>query len=292
MRKQQMMIRSPATLAVIAAASACLVGTSLAWTSPPIGRSSLSLQRAPPRLFLFSQDSTATETQKQDPGKTANEDDDDNNNWLATLTSSWEDSNDNNGLLSLLQNTGESVQAVLDETTDGWAMSYADLRPDNTQTLPGQAFLATNLAYLLAGLYLQWIVGDTVLGVATEVCALASFQYHYQQLQASGTAESPAVRWALLLDYVFAGLAIGLATLDFVSTTAMATTLADILPELLYAVAVTAAGLGCLTLSWKYEHGKPYMWWHSWWHVASAYAGFLIGDLHAVAAATTSSAAM
>ena len=295
-------------------------------------------------MFLFSQDSaTADKNQDQINKKTTTTATDDNDdNWLATLTSSWQDAatttfstttttstttnnnnnnnNNNSGLLSIIQNTGESMQTVLDDATDGWALSTADLRPESPTTTAGQAFLATNLAYLLAGWYLQYVVvGHVVLGVLTEVCALASFQYHYQQLllgqtssgssgssgSSSSVNSSTAVRWALLLDYIFAGLAIGCATIDLTAaatTTATATmssvssvwTTADhhaLWLELLQAVGVTAAGLGFLTLSWKYEHGKPYMWWHSLWHVTSAYAGFLIGNVHAAVVVAAAAAA-
>ena len=341
----------PTAFFIVAAVS---VRESLAWTSPAALASSSSRRRccrpyavktSSSPVFLFSQDSaTADKNQDQINKKTTTTATDDNDdNWLATLTSSWQDAatttfstttstststtsnnnnnNNNSGLLSIIQNTGESMQTVLDDATDGWALSTADLRPETPTTTAGQAFLATNLAYLLAGWYLQYVVGDVVLGVLTEVCALASFQYHYQQLllgqtSSSGSSSSgsssvnssTAVRWALLLDYIFAGLAIGCATIDLTAAATTATTATTTMSslssvwtadhhhhalwlELLQAVGVTAAGLGFLTLSWKYEHGKPYMWWHSLWHVASAYAGFLIGNVHAAVVVAAAAAA-
>lgn len=175
------------------------------------------------------------------------------------------------GLLQTIEVVTAPVQDILDEYSSGWALSYADLKPDSPETINGRIFLATNLAYLLTGLVLQY-QGANELGLATDLCAAFSFQYHYQQLEATNT-----VRAALLLDYFFAALAMGLATFYLlVSLTVTSIFTANVA----VAVGLAVLSLGCLGLSWKYEYGQPYMFWHGLWHLASAGAGYAIGDLH------------
>jgi hypothetical protein len=175
------------------------------------------------------------------------------------------------GLLQTIEVVTAPVQEILDEYSSGWAFSYADLRPDTSATTPGRIFLATNLAYLLAGLVLQF-QGANELGLATDLCAAFSFQYHYQQLEVTNT-----VRAALLLDYVFAAFAMGLATFYLVTSVAV-TSLFTM--NVAVAVGLAVVSLGCLGLSWKFEYGQPYMFFHGLWHLASAGAGYAIGDLH------------
>ena len=184
------------------------------------------------------------------------------------------DSPTGNGLLQMIDTYTQPIQSVLDESSSGWALSYADLKPDSSMTPAGQAFLATNMAYLLAGLGLQ-LAGEVTLGTLTDLCALFSFMYHFQQLDATS---DQAVRLALLLDYVFALLAMGTASAYLAMTLLFTNVQFD--EPLLMAMAVTASSLGFLGLSWKFEYGRPYMLWHSLWHLASAYSGFLIGNLH------------
>ena len=191
-----------------------------------------------------------------------------NNNEEPRTTANTENTS---GLLQTIEVVTAPVQTILDEYSSGWALSYADLAPDTSETTPGRVFLATNLAYLLAGVVLQW-QGANELGLATDLCAAFSFQYHYQQLEVTNT-----VRAALLLDYVFAAVAMGLATFYLVTSVAVTSLLTV---NVAVAVGLAVVALSCLGLSWKYEYGQPYMFWHGLWHLASAGAGYAIGDLH------------
>lgn len=86
---------------------------------------------------------------------------------------------------------------LLEDKSDGWALSYADLTPDSERTLSGQAFLATNLAYTIVGIFLS-LQGEVLLGVLTELCSIASFSYHYTQLQQPyGRTQDSTVRLAV-----------------------------------------------------------------------------------------------
>jgi hypothetical protein len=181
------------------------------------------------------------------------------------------------GLSHFLNSFTQPVQDFLDGSTSGWAMSYANLEPDSSQTAAGQAFLATNVAYLLTGIALQ-LHGEVGLGTLTEICSLASFQYHYQQLE---NTSNQSVRLALIVDYFAAALAMGTASI-YLGGALLDSSMPLDMP-ILMAGGVTIASLGFLGLSWKYEKGRPYMVWHSLWHLASAYSGFLIGNLHATA---------
>jgi hypothetical protein len=45
-------------------------------------------------------------------------------------------------------------------------------------------------------------------------------------------------------------------------------------------VAVGLLGVFFLALSWRYEYGRPYIVFHSLWHLGSALSGYLIGAAH------------
>jgi hypothetical protein len=160
------------------------------------------------------------------------------------------------------------MSSLIDETTGGWGLSYADLSPENHETPTGVIFLATNLAYSVVGVLLG-LHGDPLLGLLTECASVASFGYHFTQLQLG--PDKPTVRLALLIDYIFAGAAlmtggiyVALAPLD--------------VP--LEGFGACALGVACLGASWKWERGMPYIVFHGLWHLFGAYGGYLIGQAH------------
>jgi len=161
------------------------------------------------------------------------------------------------------------IQQLLDDNTGGWALSYADLSPDSSKTTAGQLFLATNLAYLAVGASLQ-LQGEPLLGSLCDICAAASFAYHYTQLDLTAAE----VRIALLVDYLFAALAIGTSSLYLGSAL-----IGGSIPiaDLYTTIGVSVSSIVFLGLSWQYEYGKPYMFWHGLWHLASAASGYLVG---------------
>jgi hypothetical protein len=137
----------------------------------------------------------------------------------------------------------------LDNISGGWALSYADLTPNSERTLLGQIFLATNIAYTIVGLYLS-LQGEVLLGTFTEICSIASFCYHYAQLQQPyGRTQDSTVRLALLLDYVLAitSILIGLFYLIFDHAVPS--------PE---GIAIAILGILCLLSCWVWEQGKNY----------------------------------
>ena len=171
--------------------------------------------------------------------------------------------------LGPLQGYANGIEAQLDEVSD-WILSYSDLRPDSEQTLAGQAFLATNLAYSLAGIYLAQS-GDLFFGGLTEITAIASFSYHYGQLESNGINGLPSVRLALLIDYILAFSSIGVALFY------LATSGGDQILEVAPPAILSLSALGA---SWVWVKGKPYMVLHGLWHFLSAYTGFLVGSIH------------
>jgi hypothetical protein len=173
---------------------------------------------------------------------------------------------------TLFLNWAATAQSVLDEATNGWALSYADLTPESPKTIPGAAFLATNTAYLLVGMWLLYN-GDLWFGFWTDACAIASFNYHYNQLMSAGETDADAVRLALFLDYLAAAVSMTTATLYMFGGATLPTE----------ALIASSLGLFCLGMSWVYEYGRPYMIWHSLWHLLSAYSGYLIGAMHSFA---------
>mmetsp|Transcript_6208 Transcript_6208/g.12831 ORF Transcript_6208/g.12831 Transcript_6208/m.12831 type:complete len:249 (-) Transcript_6208:40-786(-) len=160
----------------------------------------------------------------------------------------------------------------LDDSSDGWALSYADLTPDSERTLPGQVFLATNIAYTGVGLILS-LQGEILLGVFTDICSVASFCYHYVQLQQPyGRAQDSTVRLALLIDYMLAitSILIGLSYMIFDQVIPP--------PE---GLACAIISIVCLLSCWVWEQGLPYIILHGLWHLFSAASAYYIGVAHA-----------
>jgi hypothetical protein len=209
--------------------------------------------------------------------------------------------------MAQLQRWSAPVQKLLDDGTDGWALSAANLAPDSHQTINGKVFLATNIGYAVAGLVLTYR-GDVWFGLMTDLAAIASFNYHYQQLlgsvvvpkegisssQSTSTAapaaapmtsggsqpapvKTPEMRLALLIDYMVAAVSILTGAFYLYETAGQL----GALP--IEAVQVAVLSLGCLAACWVWEAGQPYMIFHSLWHLFSAYAGYLIGNTHQVA---------
>jgi hypothetical protein len=197
------------------------------------------------------------------------------------------------GRMAQLQRWSAPVQKLLDDGTGGWALSAANLAPDSHKTINGQVFLATNIGYAVAGLVLT-VRGDLWFGLMTDLAAIASFNYHYQQLLGSVPKEgasptptmtnggipdpvqTPEMRFALLIDYIVASVSILTGAFYLWQTGQM-----DSIP--VEAVEVAVLSLGCLAACWVWEAGQPYMIFHSLWHLFSAYAGYLIGNTHQVA---------
>lgn len=154
----------------------------------------------------------------------------------------------------------------MDDLTGGWALSYANLEPEDETTPIGIFFLATNIVYGLCGFLLS-TQGNTLLGVLTEFACAASFFYHYSQLK-YGQQGSRIVRVALLVDYVFALSAILVGSVQLL--------LSHQLPkEALYGGSLAIASLGAC---WIWEEGLAYIILHSLWHLFSGYTGYIIGS--------------
>jgi len=161
------------------------------------------------------------------------------------------------------------IAESLDSLSGDWALSYADLSPSTPRTIEGQAFLATNVAYAVAGIILG-SQGDWLFAGLTELAGAVSFYYHFIQLEFG--KDRTEVRLALLTDYFTAGAALltggyymadmGISAVPFT------------------AVISGGAAIVCLSLCWVWEFGYPYLFWHSLWHLGSAYTGYLIGQAH------------
>ena len=173
--------------------------------------------------------------------------------------------------LVMLSSALAPAAEFLDESTDGWALSYADLTPESEQTTIGRAFLATNIVYALVGFGLS-AHGEALLGFMTELVSVASFCYHYTQLQQPyNRTDDATVKLALMVDYVLAvsSILIGLFYL-----------VADQSLPPVEATASSAVGISCLLACWRWEKGQPYIVFHSLWHVFSAISAYSIGLEH------------
>jgi hypothetical protein len=182
------------------------------------------------------------------------------------------DSQSGGRLSAVLMQAGEVIRPAadaLDGATGGWALSYADLAPETQQTPVGQAFLASNLAYALAGLVLS-VKGDLFLGSLTEFCSIASFIYHYTQLDME--SKNDVVRFSLFIDYVMAFSAIFVG-LGYMLMDGQVPPMEGLIS------AAVAIGFFLLGLTVCAE-GMAYVVVHSLWHVFSAYCAYLVGSTH------------
>eukprot|EP00529_Nitzschia_sp_RCC80_P029875 CAMPEP_0113443634 /NCGR_PEP_ID=MMETSP0014_2-20120614/2242_1 /TAXON_ID=2857 /ORGANISM="Nitzschia sp." /LENGTH=320 /DNA_ID=CAMNT_0000334601 /DNA_START=98 /DNA_END=1060 /DNA_ORIENTATION=+ /assembly_acc=CAM_ASM_000159 len=156
---------------------------------------------------------------------------------------------------------------IMQEKTDGWALSYADLTPESEQTFVGQAFLATNIAYAMCGALLS-VQGEPALACLLEIVSVASFAYHYCQLAAPyNRTEESTVQLALMVDYIFAFSSIILGLIYLLTD--------QTLPPI-EGIASAVAGITCLLACWKWEKGLPYIYLHSLWHIFSAISGYIV----------------
>lgn len=178
---------------------------------------------------------------------------------------------------SILQQQVQTALApaadFLEDISGGWALSYADLTPNSENTFPGQVFLATNVAYTIVGFFLS-MQGEVLLGFCTELCSIASFGYHYAQLQQPyGRTQDSTVKLALLVDYIFAitSILIGISYMVVDQT----------LPPV-EGIATSILGISCLLSCWVWEKGLPYIILHGLWHLFSAASGYYIGMSHAM----------
>ena len=160
------------------------------------------------------------------------------------------------------------ISNVLDDVTGGWALSYANLEPEDESTPIGIAFLATNIAYGLCGSLLV-SQGNTVLGILTEFACFASFVYHFTQLK-YGQEGSRIVRLALLTDYFFALSTILVGSIQLYMSHQLPT-------EVLGGGALAVTSLGAC---WVWEEGIAYIVLHGLWHFFSAYTGYVIGSTY------------
>mmetsp|Transcript_1607 Transcript_1607/g.2374 ORF Transcript_1607/g.2374 Transcript_1607/m.2374 type:complete len:326 (+) Transcript_1607:136-1113(+) len=161
------------------------------------------------------------------------------------------------------------IAEKIDEATGGWGLGYADLAPETPKTPLGIAFLATNGCYAFAGLALG-VQGEFLLGTLTEIAGAVSFWYHYSQLEFG--KDRSEVRLALLTDYITAGAAL------ITGGVYMANMGIQSVP--FEAVVAGSLAVLFLSLSWVWEFGAPYLFWHSLWHVMSAYTGYIVGQAH------------
>ena len=145
---------------------------------------------------------------------------------------------------------------------DNWLFSYADLKPYDTTDIEGQAFLATNIAYAVAGAAIA--PHDPALGALVECASVASVGYHTAQLKIGGNPQNEIVQLAIVIDYIF-------AVPSVLWGAAYAAQLGEAVP--LTALVLAAAAFANLIAGWFVDSPKGYMLVHGLWHVLGAAAG-------------------
>ena len=116
---------------------------------------------------------------------------------------------------------------------------------------------------------------------------MVSYIYHYNQLASKGV-NSPAVKLSLLIDYFTAGSALIVGTGYLLAEfSAFAGSIPDpsslvsslsLMPIALKGAAgCSVAAVTSLGLCWVWEYGRPYLFWHSAWHLFSAATCYFVG---------------
>jgi hypothetical protein len=164
----------------------------------------------------------------------------------------------------------------LDNFSEGFLFTYADTGISK-KSIPGLLFLSTNAAYGACGILLG-LYGNLVAGLIIEVAGVASFCYHYLQLVKGPSNDE--VRLALLVDYVFALLAVGytaVVSLGLIAGGEMWGS-AEAVLALQQGVFFGLLGIATLYMGWVYEYGMPYVAWHGLWHIFSALSAYEVGQ--------------
>ena len=149
----------------------------------------------------------------------------------------------------------------LNMLSNGWALSYANTFPFTEKHPFGFAFLATNIIYAVVG-YAMFVHGNTGKSLILDAAGVASIAYHWRQIHLGPNRNE--VRYALMIDYFTAVMAIGSVIFDICSG-AVSGNLS------LKALCLGVVAFLNLFGSWYYANGMPYLFFHGLWHVFSGW---------------------
>ena len=168
----------------------------------------------------------------------------------------------------------ENVAKLVDNVTNNFFLYYADLSPYNEKDLVGVAFLLTNAIYLYSG-YLFFIANQNIVGLIIDIAGLCSINYHYKQLKykPGNISNEKIVQFSLFVDYCAAITAI--LTSFYTLEQYWATT--NSFP--LEVIELSLVGFFFLTLSWKWEFGLPYIFFHGLWHIFTSFGAVKMAEL-------------
>ncbi len=168
----------------------------------------------------------------------------------------------------------ENVAKFVDRTTNNFFLYYADLSPYDEKHWIGFAFLLTNFIYLYAG-YLFFVANQNLVGLIVDIAGLCSINYHYNQLRfkPGNLSNEKIVQFSLFVDYCAAITAIitSFYTLEQYSVSS------NSIPW--EVVEFTLVGFFSLVLSWKWEFGLPYIFFHGLWHIFTSLGAVKMAEL-------------
>ena len=166
-----------------------------------------------------------------------------------------------------------SLQSTLDRATRGFVLAVPTVSPFDGGSLPGRAFLLTNVPFFLAGAR-AIKHAQLVLGASLGLAGGLSHHYHQTQLQRGG--EAPETVLALLADYGGAAS----ATAGTARAIAMRGGLAFLRAQRTMSTCF-ALGAASFVSGWFTDPNQPsqYLWLHGLWHVATAAAVYQLAAL-------------
>lgn len=168
--------------------------------------------------------------------------------------------------LGQLRNIGRK----LDDLTNGFALSYANTLPYREWHPFGILFLATNVIYAAVG-YMLFANGDISKSLILDLAGSASVLYHWRQIRMG--PNQAAVRYALIIDYFTAFVAISSIAIDIFQSV-MEGTLS------IRAVVLSITAVLSLLGSWYYADGLPYLFFHGLWHIFSGICAAEVAGVH------------
>ena len=169
----------------------------------------------------------------------------------------------------------EGASSEFDRFIEKYVWSITDTRPYSPRTLVGSLFLATNIGFVITSIYFFRVQDPyaSLTAVLTDIAAVASFVYHYRQLDLGPDIR---VRAVLAIDYVVAISTI-VCSLPYFWKIILEYGASNEL-EVSLSIFLGTASL-IFFLIGGVSSGLQYITYHSMWHILSAASASLIGSV-------------
>lgn len=169
----------------------------------------------------------------------------------------------------------DEASSSFDFFVDKYVWSITDTRPYAPHTLIGSLFLATNVGFLITSIFFFRVQDPyaSLTAILSDMAALASFIYHYRQLELGPDVR---VRAFLAIDYVVA-ISTVVCSLPYFWQIILEYGASNQL-EVSLSLILGAASLAFFLVG-GVSSGLQYITLHSMWHILSAASASLMGHV-------------